>query len=96
MENAFNEILSELATGYEISLNTFSDLPSLAIVCVILGLLWISKKIYDLFTPYPLEYQLVKADNKAVTITFVGYLGGVVAILEGVVHGESTSLSAAS
>lgn len=92
MGNTLNEILSEFIGGYEVSLETFSHLPNLVLICVILGLLWLSKKIYDFFTPYDLEHQLVKADNKAVTITFVGYLAGVVAILEGVISGEPTSL----
>jgi len=93
MSNTLNEILAELMSGYEVSLETFSHLPNLVLICVILGLLWISKKIYDFFTPYELEYQLVKADNKAVTISFVGYLAGVVVILEGVLHGDSISLT---
>lgn len=92
MENTLNEIISELASGYDLSLNTFSSLPNLVLICVILSLLWVSKKVYDFFLPYNLEQQLVKADNKAVTITFVGYLSGVVAILEGVIHGDSISL----
>ena len=92
MGNTLNEILTELTTGYEISLETFSHLPNLVLIFVILGLFWLSKKIFDIFAPFELEYQLVKADNKAVTISFVGYLAGVVVILEGVLHGESISL----
>jgi uncharacterized membrane protein YjfL (UPF0719 family) len=92
MGNTLNEILTELTTGYEISLETFSHLPNLVLILVILGLFWLSKKIFDIFAPFELEYQLVKADNKAVTISFVGYLAGVVVILEGVLHGESISL----
>jgi uncharacterized membrane protein YjfL (UPF0719 family) len=92
MGNTLNEILTELIAGYEISLETFSHLPNLVLIFVILGLFWLSKKIFDIFAPFELEYQLVKADNKAVTITFVGYLAGVVVILEGVLHGGYISL----
>ena len=94
MGNTLNEIMTEFVSGYEISLETFNHLPNLVLILVVLGLLWLSKKIYDIFAPFELEYQLVKADNKAVTISFVGYLAGVVIILEGVLHGESISLAA--
>lgn len=55
--------------------------------------MWLAKKIFDLLTPYNLEMQLVKEDNKAITIAFVGYLAGVAFILEGALEGEFYSLT---
>ncbi|MCP4753186.1 MAG: DUF350 domain-containing protein [Proteobacteria bacterium] len=76
-------------------IETLSYLPNLLLVLLILLLMWVGKKIFDLFTSYSIEYQLVKADNKAITIAFVGYLSGVAIILEGVAQGESESLPTA-
>ena len=73
-------------------IESLSYLPNLLLILIILALLWIGKKVFDLFSNFSLEYQLVKADNKAITVSFVGYLGGVAAILEGVIKGGSTSL----
>lgn len=74
------------------AVDSFGHLPNLLLVLLVLGLLWASKRIFDLFVSYSIEHQLVKEDNKAVTVAFVGYLGGVVAILEGVLRGDSSSL----
>ncbi len=64
-----------------------SYFPNFLFVVVTLALIWFSKIMFDLFTSYSLEHQLVKADNKAIAITFVGYLGGVVLVLEGALQG---------
>lgn len=72
--------------------DSLSYFPNFIILALILLLIWISKKLFDLFSSYSLEYQLVKADNKAIAITFVGYLGGVVAILEGALEVPHESL----
>ncbi|PCI29593.1 MAG: hypothetical protein COB67_03715 [SAR324 cluster bacterium] len=69
-----------------------SYFPNLLLVILVLALMWVGKKVFDLFAGYSLEYQLVKADNKAIAITFVGYMGGVAAILEGVLSGPAESL----
>jgi uncharacterized membrane protein YjfL (UPF0719 family) len=66
------------------SLNHF---PYLLLILLVLLLMWVGKKIFDFFTSYSIEHQLVKEDNKAITICFVGYLGGVALILEGVLEG---------
>lgn len=73
-------------------LQVISYLPNLISIFLVLFLIWISKKLFDLFTGYSLDYQLVKEDNKAITTAFVGYLAGVALILEGVLSGESTEL----
>lgn len=69
-----------------------SHFPNFLLVLLSLLLIWISKKLFDFFTPYSLEYQLVKADNKAIAITFVGYLGGVVIVLEAALEGYFDSI----
>jgi len=71
------------------SLNHF---PNLLHILLVLILMWVGKKIFDLLTSYSLEHQLVKEDNKAITVSFVGYLGGVVLILEGVLEGGGVDL----
>jgi len=73
-------------------IETLSHFPNFILVILSLVLIWISKKLFDLFTSYSLEYQLVKADNKAVSIVFVGYLGGVVIVLEGALEGVYASI----
>ncbi|MBU3916300.1 DUF350 domain-containing protein, partial [bacterium] len=71
---------------------SLSYFPNLVLVLLILLLMWIGKKFFDFFSSYSLEYQLVKDDNKAIAIAFVGYLAGVATILEGALEGEHTSL----
>ena len=73
-------------------LQVISYLPNLISIFLVLLLIWISKKLFDLFTGYSLDRQLVKEDNKAITTAFVGYLAGVALILEGVLSGESMPL----
>jgi len=73
-------------------IETFSHLPNLILIVLVLLLMWIGKKAFDLLTSYSLEYQLVKADNKAISIAFVGYLTGVAVVIEGVLEGESSSI----
>ncbi len=92
MTEEYTELLQEMTSIQIEGIDSFIQFPNLAHVLVTLGLLWISKKVFDLFLPYSLEHQLVKEDNKAITIAFVGYLGGVVTILEGVLEGGSASL----
>ena len=92
MQQTYNELLAEII-GFRLeAVDSFSYLPNLLLVLSVLGLLWISKKTFDLFVSYSIEHQLVKEDNKAITIAFVGYLAGVVAILEGVLEGGPRSI----
>lgn len=65
-----------------------SYFPFLVLVLETLVLMWIGKKAYDFLVDYDLETELVKSDNKAVTVGFVGYLAGVAIILEGVLEGD--------
>lgn len=71
---------------------TFSYLPNLLLIGLVLVLIWIGKLAFHLFSPFNLEHQLVKADNKAITISFVGYIGGVALILEGFLETSARSL----
>jgi uncharacterized membrane protein YjfL (UPF0719 family) len=71
---------------------TLSYFPNFLFVLLSLLLIWIGKLLFDLFTNYSLEYQLVKADNKAIAIAFVGYLAGVVVVLEGALEGPHGAL----
>lgn len=90
MEKAFQNLCSGL---FSISdLQVISYLPNLVSTFLVLFLIWISKKLFDLFTGYSLDEQLVKKDNKAITTAFVGYLAGVSLILEGVLSGEPMPL----
>ncbi len=85
-----NPILYEFT--YLDGIETLSHFPNFIFILLSLFLIWIGKKLFDLFTHYSLEYQLVKADNKAIAIAFVGYLGGVVVILEAALEGFHDSL----
>lgn len=60
-----------------------SHFPNFLLVILTLLMIWISAKLFDLFSSYSLVYQLVKADNKAIAVAFTGYLAGVVTVLEG-------------
>ena len=92
MNQHYGELFAEMTSLSTDGIDSFSYFPNLLLVVLILGLLWVSKKAFDLFAFYSIEHQLVKEDNKAVTVGFVGYLGGVVAILEGVLEGGSVSI----
>jgi uncharacterized membrane protein YjfL (UPF0719 family) len=85
------EVIGREMIRYE-GLATLSYLPHLFSILLVLILLWVSKKVFDLFSDYTIEYQLVKADNKAITVGFVAYLAGVAIILEGVLEGGTESV----
>ncbi|MDH5559948.1 MAG: DUF350 domain-containing protein [Deltaproteobacteria bacterium] len=88
MPESIQNVLSEIASLEGIA--SLSYLPNLLLILLILVLLWIGTKVFDLFSSYSLEHQLVKEDNKAVTITFVAYLAGLAIIMEGVLEGNFT------
>ena len=88
--NSMNPLIHEFIQldGIE----TLSHFPNFILAVLALVLIWISKKLFDFFTSYSLEVQLVKMDNKAISIAFAGYLGGVVIVLEGALEGIYTSI----
>ncbi len=55
-----------------------------------LFILWIGKKVYDIFTPYKIDKELTTNDNKAVAVSFAGYLTGLGIIIWGVVSSPSS------
>ncbi len=85
-----NPIIYEFT--YLDGIENLSYFPNFIFILLALLLIWIGKKLFDLFTPYSLEYQLVKADNKAIAVAFVGYLGGVVVVLEAALEGYHESV----
>jgi len=87
MFSAFDDVKSEFFSLE--GLDSLNHLPDLLHIVLILVLLWVGKKVYDFSSSYSLEHQLVKEDNKAITITFVAYLFGLAIILEGVLEGDS-------
>ncbi len=72
------------------------DPHSMIYLVTMLGIFVLGKWIYDLLTPYKLNEQLVEKDNRAIAVSFVGYLLGLGIILEGVVSQESSSLATGS
>ena len=58
-------------------------------------LLWIGKLINDIVTPYKIDEELTGKDNKALAVSFIGYIIAVVIIIVGVLS-ETTALGAAT
>ncbi len=89
-----NELISNAIDVSEIS-DLFNP-HALIYLVTMLGVFVIGKWVYDLFTPYKLNEQLVEVDNRAVAVAFAGYLLGLGIILEGVVSQESTNVATGS
>jgi len=68
----------------------YISLESLAFLVEALILLWIGKKINDLMTPYDINEELTHKDNKALAVSYVGYLVAQGIIVLGVMDGESS------
>ncbi|OGG97019.1 MAG: hypothetical protein A2508_07080 [Candidatus Lambdaproteobacteria bacterium RIFOXYD12_FULL_49_8] len=85
-----DEIISEMF-GFE-GTGGLSHFPDLVLLVEALALMWVGKKLFDLACPFNLEEQLVKLDNKAISLNFVGYLTGLALILQAVVSGPVESL----
>ena len=64
---------------------------ALVYLVTMVGIFVVGKWVYDRLTPYDLNEQLVNTDNRAIAVSFTGYLLGLGIILEGVVSQESTS-----
>jgi uncharacterized membrane protein YjfL (UPF0719 family) len=56
-----------------------------AYLVTVLIILVLAKLLYDLFTPFNLNKQLTEVDNKAVAVSFSGYLMGIGIVLWGVI-----------
>ena len=63
-----------------------------AVVYLALTLLlfWIGKKVYDLLTPFKIDHELTTNDNKALAVSFSGYLSAIGIIIWGVIDSPST------
>ncbi|MGK0290311.1 MAG: uncharacterized membrane protein YjfL (UPF0719 family) [bacterium] len=85
----FKDFLQEVVSIQQ--LDNLIELPNFLIIFLCLFILWIGKVVFDLTVSYSVEHQLVKADNKAFSIAFTGYIGGIAAILEGVLEVEGTA-----
>ncbi len=59
-------------------------------LAVLLLVFYLGKKVYDLSTPYNLNHELTEVDNKAVAVSFSGYMFGLGIILFGVISGGTT------
>ncbi|NOY57864.1 MAG: DUF350 domain-containing protein [Calditrichaeota bacterium] len=53
-----------------------------------LVILVLAKLLYDLFTPFKLNRQLTEVDNKAVAVSFSGYMFGIGIVMLGVISTE--------
>jgi uncharacterized membrane protein YjfL (UPF0719 family) len=57
---------------------------------VLFVIFYLGKKVYDILTPYDLNKQLTELDNKAVAVSFAGYMFGIGIILWGVLLEDTT------
>lgn len=80
MNNLFEELIS---TEPVLWLLQFEGAVYLLTVFVVV---YAAKLVYDLFTPFSINEQLTKQDNKAVAVSFSGYLLGVLIILLSIFH----------
>ncbi len=70
----------------------YFDWRSLVFLAEALLILWIGKFINNWFTPYNVDEELTHKDNKALAISYAGYLVGQALIVLGVMMGPSSSL----
>jgi len=63
-----------------------------AYLIVVLFLFWFGKLANDLITSYSINEELTHKDNKALAVSYVGYLIGQGLIILGVLEGEGTDL----
>ena len=64
------------------------DPRAVVYLAMILAVFYFAKRSFEWFAPYSLNHQLTEADNKAVALTFSGYLFGVGLVLLSVLKGE--------
>ena len=93
-EKAMNELISNALNVSEIP--DLFDPHALIYLATMLGIFVLGKWVYDLLTPYKLNEQLVEVDNRAVAVSFAGYLLGLGIILEGVVSQEAANVATGS
>lgn len=69
---------------------------SAAYLLIILVILFVGKKVDELLTPYDLNKELTEIDNKAVAVSFAGYLFGLGIIMWGVLSTDPSEAAQAS
>ncbi len=77
-----NEIFDALLDTEALQVFLHFDGP--AYLFAVLVILVLAKLLYDLFTPFSLNKQLTDADNKAVAVSFGGYLFAIGIVVYGV------------
>jgi len=70
----------------------YFDWRSLVFLLEALIILWIGKFIFNMFAPYNLDEELTQKDNKALAVSYAGYLVGQAFIVLGVMMGPSSGL----
>ena len=83
-----NEQFSSLLNTEQI-VDVLDPQAALYLLTMLIGF-FVGKKIYDVCTPFNLNEQLTSIDNKAVALSFSGYLFGLGIILWAVLSSEST------
>lgn len=78
-----NELMSSLFNLEPLYVLWQFDGPAYLVTVLVIFI--IAKLLYDLFTPYKLNEQLTDVDNKAVAVSFSGYLVGIGIVLYGVI-----------
>ena len=81
-----DEIMSPLLDTEALGIYTHLDGPVYLLAILIVFV--IAKLLYDLFTPYKLSHQLTEVDNKAVAVSFTGYMFAVGIVIYGVFTSE--------
>jgi len=80
------EIISALFDTNALKLFLHPDGPAYLVAILVVFVL--AKFIYDLFTPYKLSEQLTTKDNKAVAVSFAGFMFAVGIVIFGVFTSE--------
>jgi uncharacterized membrane protein YjfL (UPF0719 family) len=66
------------------------DPHAILYLVAVVAVLFVGKKVNDFFTPYNLNVELTDKDNKAIAVSFTGYLLALAIILWSVLSSEST------
>jgi len=69
----------------------FFHFESLVFLAVIALLLYLGKLLHDLLTPFNIDKELTTNDNKAIAVSYAGYIVAQAIIIHGVVSGEETT-----
>jgi uncharacterized membrane protein YjfL (UPF0719 family) len=84
----------ELLNNYLSVTEAFAYLSfdALIYLVVVMVLLWVGKLVNDLLTPYRIGKVLLEQDNKALAVSFSGYLLALAVIILGVLTGPERNL----